>query len=443
MDDWMWIAYALAGTLVASLLACIPALHVYNVAALILLLVSRLEVLGLALLPPQGLALLMLGMVVGYAVANTIPSLFLSAPDESAVWIVLPGQRYVMRGRAHEAAVLTGLGSLGGLYALLALAPWASTLLVPVRRIIQPHLHWMLGAIVAYILLSEWPRGEGRGSTALARLWDGWRSLVAGLATFTLSGLLGLIGAYRPLVPLQMSFQGLMPAFVGLFAVPWALSNLVSRTKIPRQCICTSVDVTPGAVVQGVGAGVLGGLFSAFFPMVTGGIGGLIAGHAAAQRDDRVFLISQGACKTVYYVGALLLFFVPALHLTRGGMASMLVPLYAAYTPREYWLAVAAMAVCGALAFFLLLGLSRAATGLVSRIPGRWLAGGTLVALGVVVAGLMGWRGLLIAAAATGIGLIPVVFGARRINCMGVLLLPALINMAGLGPVIAGWLGLV
>jgi putative membrane protein len=443
MNDWMCVAYALAGTLLASLLACIPALHVYNAAALILLLVTRFEVLGLAMLPPQGLAFLMLGMVIGYAVANTIPSLFLSAPDESAVWIVLPGQRYVMRGRAHEAAALTGLGSLGGLFALLALAPWASTLLVPIRRMIQPHLHWMLGTIVAYILLSEWPRGEGRGSTVWARLWDGWRSLIAGLATFTLSGLLGLIVAYRSLVPLPVSFQGLMPAFVGLFAVPWALTNLASRTRIPRQHICVSLDVTPGAIVQGLGAGVLGGLFSAFFPMVSGGIGGLIAGQAIAQRDDRVFLISQGACKTVYYVGALLFFFVPALHLTRGGMASMLAPLYAAYTPREYWLAVAATAVCGALAYALLLGLSRAATGLVSRTSARWLAGGTLVILVVLVAGLTGWRGLLIAATATGIGLIPVLFGARRINCMGALLLPALVNMAGLGPLIAGWLGLI
>jgi putative membrane protein len=101
------------------------------------------------------------------------------------------------------------------------------------------------------------------------------------------------------------------------------------------------------------------------------------------------------------------------------------------------------MAVCGALAFFLLLGLSRVATGLVSRTRARWLAGGTLVVLVVVVSGLTGWRGLLIAATATGIGLIPVLFGARRINCMGVLLLPALVNMAGLGPVMAGWLGLV
>ena len=56
---------------------------------------------------------------------------------------------------------------------------------------------------------------------------------------------------------------------------------------------------------------------------------------------------------------------------------------------------------------------------------------------------LMGWGGLLIALVATGIGLIPVVWGSRRMNCMGVLLLPITLNMAGVGPTVAHWLGLI
>ncbi len=60
-----------------------------------------------------------------------------------------------------------------------------------------------------------------------------------------------------------------------------------------------------------------------------------------------------------------------------------------------------------------------------------------------VVGGVTGWRGLLVTFAATGIGLIPVMFHSRRMNCMGVLLLPMLLNMAGLGSAVAGWLGLV
>jgi TctA family transporter len=44
---------------------------------------------------------------------------------------------------------------------------------------------------------------------------------------------------------------------------------------------------------------------------------------------------------------------------------------------------------------------------------------------------------------AGGIGLIPVLFGSRRMNCLGVLLIPITLNMAGVGPDIARLLGLI
>jgi len=49
----------------------------------------------------------------------------------------------------------------------------------------------------------------------------------------------------------------------------------------------------------------------------------------------------------------------------------------------------------------------------------------------------------LIALPATAIGLIPTLFGSRRMNCLGVLLLPITLNMAGVGPAIAKMLGLI
>jgi putative membrane protein len=266
---------------------------------------------------------------------------------------------------------------------------------------------------------------------------------VAGLVTFVLSGVLGFILLYRSLVPVTVAYQNLLPAFVGLFAVPWILQNLLSRVELPEQHVATSIDATPGVVLRGTLAGALGGLFAAFFPVVTGGIGGFIAGHATAQRDDRVFIISQGASKVVYYVGGFLLFFVPQLHLTRGGMAWMLSSLWNAHTPQTYYLAVAAVILSGVLSFFLLLCVSRLAIQLVRAVHYRWISLGTLALLLGIVVGTTGWGGLLICAVATGIGLIPVLWGSRRTNCMGVLLLPIALNMVGMGGTIAGWLRLI
>lgn len=430
---------ATAGALVASALALVPALHVYNVAGLIILAWSALG----QFVPPELLAMFFLGLITGYAFLNTIPSIFLSAPDDSTVFVVLPGQKYLLQQRGYEAAVLTGLGGLGGVAVLALLTPVASTFFPVLRAIVQPHLGWILWAVIAFMLLSEWPKGSDRAPAGWRRWWDGWRSLTAGLVTFLLSGLLGFILLYRSLVPVTVAYQNLLPAFVGLFAVPWILQNLISRVEIPPQHVARSVDATPWLVARGTFAGVLGGLFAAFFPVVTGGIGGLLAGHATAQRDDRLFIISQGASKVVYYVGAFLLFFVPGLHLTRGGMAWMLSSLWSSYTPQDYYRAVAAVVVAGTLSFFLLLLMTRLAIKVVGRIHYRWISLGTLAVLLAIIGGMTGWGGLLICAVATGIGLIPVLWGSRRMNCMGVLLLPIALNMVGMGRVVVGWIGLL
>jgi putative membrane protein len=435
----MFFVYALAGALGASFLACIPALHVYNVVALLLLWGAGAS----ATLGPEALSALMIGLVTGYAMLNTLPGIFFSAPDDSTVFVVLPGQKYLLQRRGWEATLLTGAGGLGGVAVLTLLTPVASSLFSTARAILQPHLHWILLAVIVFMLMSEWPKGTDRARTPWGKLAEAWTSLIAGLATFVLSGLMGFILMYRGLVPVDVAYQSLMPAFVGLFAIPWVLQNIVSRTQIPRQHISASVDANLPLFVRGVFAGTVGGLFAAFFPVVTGGIGGFMAGHATAQRDDRLFLISQGASKVVYYVGGFLFFFVPGLHLTRGGMAWMLSGVYTPYTPGTFYRAVAAMLVSGVLAFFMLLLLTRLVIRLVERVDYRRISVGTLILLLGIVTLVTGPAGLLIAAVATGIGLIPVLWGARRMNCMGVLLLPIVLNMAGVGGRVAGWLGLL
>lgn len=439
MSSAILLLCAVAGALVAALLSLVPALHVYNVAGFLILATAYFG----PLVEPEVLAFFFLGMVTGYAMLNTIPSIFLSVPDESSIFIVLPGQKYLLQRRGYEAVVLSGLGGLGGIVVLVLLTPLTSTWLPAVRQILQPHLAWILWTIIAYMLISEWPKGSDRAPAGLRRWWEGWKSLTAGLATFFLSGLLGFVLMYRSPVPVSVGYQSLLPAFMGLFAVPWVLQNIVAHTEIPEQNFARTVDANPGLVVRGTLAGALGGLFAAFFPVVTGGIGGFLAGHATAQRDDRLFVISQGASKVVYYVGGFLFFFAPGLQRVKGGMAAMLSTLYSGTTPRVYLLAVGAVVLTGVLAFFLSLGLTRVVARILARVDYRWVSVGTLAILLAIVVGMTGLAGLLVCAVATGIGLIPQLWGSRRMNCMGVLLLPIALNMSGVGDTVAKWLGLL
>ena len=114
-------------------------------------------------------------------------------------------------------------------------------------------------------------------------------------------------------------------------------------------------------------AGILGGGFAAFFPVVTGGVGGLLAGHAAAVRDDKVFLISQGASKLVYYVGGLFLFFVPGLNVIRGGGSALLSGVFLPRTHYDYYLVLASIAIAGSVSFLMVGPLASGMISLMTR----------------------------------------------------------------------------
>jgi putative membrane protein len=442
MDILIIIVASASAAFVSAVLACVPGLHVYNVMGLGVACVHLLQTNGVAV-PPEILLPVAVGMMVGYAVLNTLPSVLLAAPDESAAFLVSPGQKFFMTGRGYDAVIMTTIGGIAGLAILLGVAgPLAPLLLPAARAVFQPHLHWILWCVITFMLMSEWPKGGTRGQAGWRRFVDGWKSTGAGLVTFALSGLLGFVLFYGNPVALQGSFQSLMPGFVGLFTIPWLVLNLVNKAKPPRQSFQTS-RLGPGMMLRGVVAGGLGGGFAAFFPGVTGGVGGMLAGHATATRDDRVFVVSQGASKVFYYVGGLLLFFVPGLHVTRGGGAWMLRGLYRCRGTGDYLMVLASIAISGAVALLMVAPLTRITIKVIHRFGFRMVSGVSLIAVTVLVALITGWSGLFVMFVAGGIGLLPVLFGSRRMNCLGVILLPIACNLSGVGELVASFLGLL
>lgn len=433
----------LAGTLLSCLLAILPGLHIYNVMGLAAIFLYSLHGGGIAAMPEVFIPF-MIGLVTGWSILNTIPSVLLGAPDESAIFTVLPGQKYLMTGRGYEGTLMIGAGSLIGIFMLVfIIGPFAPKYLPVVRYVLNPHMHWILWVIITFILMTEWPKGGNRGPAGWRKFFDAWSTLSAGLLTFFLSGLLGFLLLYRAPVSIDNAFQNIMPAFVGLFAIPWCLLNAVSGTKVPKQYLCDTLNINGDLLLRSGIAGGIGGGFAAFFPVVTGGIGGLLAGHATAQRDERVFMMSQGVSKVVYYTGALMLFFVPGLFLTRGGGAWIIKGLYTPHTWGDYYLALGSIALSGALSFLLMSPLTKWTLKLMKKVDYRLIS---VFALGIIIAlvfSITGWVGLFIMTVATGIGLIPVLFGSRRLNCLGVLLLPIACNMSGIGEPIAAFLGLL
>ena len=432
----------LAGTAIACVLGLLPGLHIYNVMGVLVLGVLGLAKAGVDV-PPEVYIPAMTGMVVGWSVVNTIPAVLLGTPDESALFTVLPGQKYLMSGRGFEGTMITAVGGLAGAWFLLAVvAPCAPVYLPVAQQVLKGHMHWILWIIITFMLMSEWPKGGNRGKAGWAKFYDAWKTLLAGLATFLLSGLLGFVLLTASPVSHEVAFQNIMPAFVGLFAVPWCLLNMVSAADVPPQRLAKSLDLDGDVILRSVWSGGLGGGIAAYFPVVTGGVGGMLAGHACAQREERVFIMGQGVSKFLYYVGAFMLMFVPGLNLTRGGGAWMVKTLYVPAGISDYYLVLGSIAVSAGLSYLAMEPLTKLVVRFVSRFNYRHVSTVALVVIVLMVLLMTGWIGLFIAAVGTGIGLLPVLFGSRRLNCLGILLLPIACNMSGFGSRIISLLGL-
>ncbi|MBT3295692.1 MAG: hypothetical protein HN919_12945 [Verrucomicrobia bacterium] len=431
------------GTLMASVLACVPSLHIYNVMGLLVMLGHVLIARGIEL--PSEVVIPFAGaLMVGYSMLNTLPSVLLAAPDESAMFTVLPGQKFLMQGRGYEAVIMTTIGGMIGLMALLFIvAPLAPHVLPVTQKVFRGHTHWILWTVIAFMLMSEWPKGGRLGRSGWTKFLDSWKTTGAGLLTFALSGLLGFVLIFRTPIAVDVAFQNLMPAFVGLFAVPWLVLNIATNVTVPKQKLEIETQLRMDDMLRGGFAGTLGGGFAAYFPVVTGGVGGLLAGHATALRNDRVFLISQGASKLVYYVGGLLLFFVPGVHVKRGGGAALLRSLITPHTDFEYYLMLTAMALAGVISLVMVGPLTRGMLWLIGKVGYRRISTLALLLIVGLVVGITGLTGLAVMVVGTGIGLMPVLYGSRRMNCLGVIMLPMACNMSGVGTTVAGWLGLL
>ena len=434
------VVASLIGVAIAAIISLIPGLHIYNVIALTMLFAFT-AVDTFSSLHPMITTSFMLGLVVGFAMLFTISSQYFQPNDESFRSIMLPHERFLLEGRAHEAVMLGSLGSLIALFVITLLFPIITPFFTVARKITQPHIYWILGMVIVFILMTEWPKDHGVGKTGWQRFWDGWIQLLMGYFTFIVAGILGMFVFFKTVVPVDSAFQSLMPLFVGLFAVPSQIMTFITETKVPKQHICDSIECAPHDIARGGFAGVIAGFFASIIPGMTPGPALLCTGHLTATSGERQFLIAGGVGRVLYYVGAIMLFFMPGLFMRRGGAAINISLFFVPETPEQFYLISGIIAITGAVSFLLVGWFSRLCSDLSQKIPYKWFSAFGCVILLVMTAWITGWQGMVLLTEATALGLVPNLWHSRRLNLLAVLMVPVSLNMSGAGPAVARFFG--
>ncbi|MFO8017374.1 MAG: tripartite tricarboxylate transporter permease [Promethearchaeia archaeon] len=432
------IGFGIIGVTAAMLLSLIPGFHVYSILGFVVLFL-----LGAGTLDPLVFSSFTVSMLVGYCMGSSISAVYFQTPDDSSIFMVFPSQKYLDEGKAYEAVYLTGLGAVIGAVISCLLIIFGNEFLTYMVDLIVDHSLWIIATAMLFIWMSEWPKDPARQKTRIGRLAAAWVQLSMGLVVIIAAGILGILLFFSQLVPAERSFQGLAAAFVGLFAFPSLIQNLfASKKEIPKQNLGKTFELSSAELAQGIAAGVIGGSIGMMVPSLTAGIGNSFSRHAVAQSGDRSFMLSQGISRTVYYVGAVLLLFIPGVIIRRGGAALFITLFYVPNTFGELLIIAATIFIVSAIGWYLFTLIANGITKSIHKIDTRYISIFGLIVMLTLTYLMLGNSGLIILAIATVIGAIPLLFNTRRVHCIAVITIPIMLSMAGLSLEVSQFFGI-
>ena len=408
------VLYSLIGTLLGVVTGLIPGIHVNNVALLALLLYSQ----GY---DPLLLSALLIGNLISHTFLDFIPSTFLGAPEEGTALSVLPMHRMLLEGRGYRAVHLSAIGSLlAMIYSFPLIFLLQIFLTVVGYEGMRPFIPVILFAIVLYMLYLESLKGI--------------RNMLTAAYIFMLAGTLGIIVLNLPqngnYVPVNIGSGLLFPVFTGLFGIPTLI--LSRNANVPPQ-IVERVRIVKNHFYSAF-YGTLSGSLVGFLPGVTSGIATVIAKGLQRNDDTESYIVSLGSVNTansIFNLAALFIIFHPRSRAI--GVISSMVPVIpwvsTLYPPRLFILLLISAYIASVVAFFLTLLFGRIFAKMVDILGKNYgkLSLGILIFLAVMIFIFTGPLGLLVAAIATLIGLLPPKMGVMRVHLMGVIILPVLL----------------
>ncbi len=395
-----------------------PGLHLNNFAAMLLAVSPQLMSFGLS---PFQMASIILAASISQTFFDSIPAVFLGAPDSETALTVLPGQRLMLEGRGIEAVRLCALGSAGSvLFAILLIAP-LSWIVSSYYDYLTKYVGILLLAIALLMIRSErGPWIEGQGS------WVHYKYKAIAALLFVTSGLLGIFAFNHENLlssPLGLEPQVLLPLLSGIFGASALLLSLSADTKIPEQKE-SEIKLSASTLAKAVFSGGLGGSVVAWIPGVSPSVAAITARLGVVPGPEE-FLVSIAGVNTANALFSLVALYV--IDKPRSGAAAAIQELMTLDQSIFAQMIIIAVMVAAA-SYLACIGAARLAGRAMSRLNYRLLCLGVLLFLVAMTYAFTGFFGLFIFFLSTVVGLIAPVAGIYRTHAMGVLMLPLILR---------------
>jgi len=384
----------LIGVVAGIITGLTPGIHVNLIS---LLLLSSAPVL-VRFFNLTSLAIFIIAMSITHTFLDSIPSIYLGAPDSDMALGVLPGHRYLLKGHGYAAVKLTLIGSLGAIILSILLFP----LLIPVVKhgypLIETYMGYFLLLVALFMILRD-----------KQKLWA--------LIVFLLSGTLGLIVLSMP----NLS-NPLFPMLSGLFGISTLIISLLRRESLPAQITIKETPLDKKKTIKALVSGQASGFLTAVFPGLGAATAAVISLQFTKKLGDHGFMILIGAINTVNFTLSLLTLLV--LGKARNGAVITVQKLLENITLAHILLFLCTALIAGGTAFILGMLISRGFSKLIMKVNYRVLVLGIISFIFILTIILCNPLGLLILVVSTAIGLIPPEKKLPRVHSMGCLLVP-------------------
>jgi putative membrane protein len=359
--------------------------------------------------PVLALVVFIVAMAITHTFLDFIPGVYLGAPEEDSFLAVLPGHQMLRQGKGHSAVVYTLYGSLIGLIVILIFSGIFVLFLEDVYEYIRAGIPYLLMFISFYLIFRE----------------DDW---VNAAVVFLMAGFLGLFALNLPVR------EPLLPLLSGLFGVSALVVSLQARIAIPKQEVKSlkEIEISGRDMFKGGVISALCAPLCSFLPGIGSGHAAVLGSEVSGKfgEEKRNFLFLVGAINTI--VMALSFVTIYAIGRTRSGAAVAVSEILGEFGLFELGIVLGVVFISGLVAFFLGIFLS----GIFARGVGKFsyskISIGVILLLVVVNVSLSNLLGLVVLVTASALGVFCITSRVRRIQLMGVLLLPTIVFYLGL-----------
>ncbi len=385
------------GCIIGVITGLSPGLHINLVGVGII----SISAILLNFISPIILSTFILSMAITHTFLDSIPSIFLGAPESETALSVLPGHKFLLLGRGHDAVMFTLAGSIFSLIVAIIFSP----IIILFIKYLYPYLE----KIIVYVLIF---------STIFLILKETKNKLWA-LIIFLISGILGIIT-----LDTHLAREPLFPLFSGLFGISTLVNSMVNKNKIPKQII-KKTKINKLKLKKAIKSSFFAGGLCSFLPGLGPAQAAILGSQMSKNLEQDGFLMLIGGLNTINMVLSIMALYV--IDKSRNGAMLVISKLIEGLTFEYLILFFATTMVVGGIATYLTIFFSKFFARNIYKIKYNKVCTSIILLIFTLVLLISGIFGILILVTSTFVGLLTISLGIGRSHMMGCLLLPTII----------------